>query len=433
MKNVGKTQKPKTKRKTICKRNTNLKTVTKYPNVKASHKPGGKNQDNIRHNEGNDDIVNDEETGSNGEHVNHVTIHSKVKTTHKNIDDKDNTVNDNGVVKSNTNKGKKKSKVNKPKFLAPLRKPTETEERSMIGKAMEMLVVSCMKKHVYKFDNKIRLQSDGGPIGLGLTGEIADCLMVKWDKLFLQKCKDIGIEVLMYSRFKDDIFISTLNVEKGTTLIDDKLVLDTNKRIEDEGKEDDVITMEIVRQIADKVNPMLKFTLDVPSQHEDGKIAVLDLKVNINESMNNRIDYEFYEKPTKNPKILQADSAINAASKRTILTQECLRRIRNTKVELGNDIRNKHLNEFMVKMKNSGQKKLYRRQILQSSLHAFEKMLEEDKNGTKPLFRDGKWNKENRMKSKENKKNNWYKNQTKSEIIYKSILFVPPTHLGVVF
>ena len=31
------------------------------------------------------------------------------------------------------------------------------------------------------------------------------------------------------------------------------------------------------------------------------------------------------------------------------------------------------------------------------------------------------------MKSKENKKNNWYKNLTKSEIIYKSILFVPPT------
>lgn len=54
-------------------------------------------------------------------------------------------------------------------------------------------------------------------------------------------------------------------------------------------------------------------------------------------------------------------------------------------------------------------------------------MLEEDNNGTKPLFRDRKWNKESRIQNKENKRHNWYKNMSNSEIIYKSILFVPPT------
>ena len=93
--------------------------------------------------------------------------------------------------------------------------------------------------------------------------------------------------------------------------------------------------MEIVRQVAELVNPMIKFTVDVPSYHEDNKIAVLDLEIKMNQEEVNRIDYEYFEKPTKNPKILMAESAINANSKRTILTQECLRRIRNTKVELG--------------------------------------------------------------------------------------------------
>ena len=102
-----------------------------------------------------------------------------------------------------------------------------------------------------------------------------------------------------------------------------------------------------------------------------------------------------------------AESAINAATKRTILTQECLRRIRNTKIELGTGVRNKHLSNFMIKMKNSGHKQNYRIQILKSSLNAFEKILEEDKNGTKPLFRDRNWNKEKRLQQKENKKNNW--------------------------
>ena len=132
------------------------------------------------------------------------------------------------------------------------------------------------------------------------------------------------------------------------------LVVDDEKKIEDESKCDDDITMEIIRQVAELVNPMIQFTIDVPSYHEGEKIAVLDLEIKLNKAMENRIDYEFFEKPTKNPKILLAESAINAGSKRTILTQECLRRIRNTKIELGDEVRNEHLNNFMLKMKNSG-------------------------------------------------------------------------------
>ena len=280
---------------------------------------------------------------------------------------------------------------------------------------------------MYKFRNKIRKQSDGGQIGLGLTGEIADCYMIEWDKQFIQKCKNIGINLSLYSRFKDDIFISATNLEKGTKLADEKLIVDIEKKKEDEGKNDDEITMEVIRQVAETVDPMIKFTIDVPSYHEDFKIPVLDLNIGMNRAKDNRIDYEFFEKPTRNPTILLAESAINASSKRTILTQECLRRIRNTKMELGMKVRNEHLNNFMVKMKNSGYSQKYRIQILNSALNAFEKMLEEDRNGTKPLYRNRNWNKENRIQSKENKGKNWYKNEKNSEKVYKSILFVPPT------
>ena len=122
--------------------------------------------------------------------------------------------------------------------------------------------------------------------------------------------------------------------------------------------------------------------------------------------MENRIDYKFFEKPTKNPKILLAESAINAGSKRTILTQECLRRIRNTKIELGDGVRYEHLNKFMLKMKNSGYKENYRIQILNSALSAFKKMVEEDKKGTKPLYRSRSWDINNRLESQENKRIN---------------------------
>ena len=94
------------------------------------------------------------------------------------------------------------------------------------------------------------------------------------------------------------------------------------------------------------------------------------------------------------------------AKKRTNLTQECLRRLRNTKKELGPEVQKIHLNNFMVKLKNSGYSQKFRTEILNSGLHAFEKMLEDDNSGAKPLYRSREWNKEERQASKIKKKFN---------------------------
>ena len=66
----------------------------------------------------------------------------------------------------------------------PKRNPTANEERRMFGKAFEIMLVTCLENHIYQFNNQIRIQAQGGPIGLKLTGEIADCLMIDWDKQY---------------------------------------------------------------------------------------------------------------------------------------------------------------------------------------------------------------------------------------------------------
>ena len=106
-----------------------------------------------------------------------------------------------------------------------------------------------MKNHVYRFENKIRLQSKGGPIGLALTGEVAECYMINWDKKFLKKAKNVGINLNVYSRFKDDILVAANNLKKGSKLVGDKLEVDMDKKILDEDKCDETLTMDIVRQI----------------------------------------------------------------------------------------------------------------------------------------------------------------------------------------
>ena len=77
----------------------------------------------------------------------------------------------------------------------------------------------------------------------------------------------------------------------------------------------------------------------------------------------------------------------------------------------------------------------YRKEILDSALNRFGKMLIEDRNGTKPLFRNRNWNLNERNDLKNRKKTNWFNNnkkklENKSEIVYKSVLFVPPTPRG---
>ena len=84
----------------------------------------------------------------------------------------------------------------------------------------------------------------------------------------------------------------------------------------------------------------------------------------------------------------------------------------------------------MLKLKNSGYKYKFRKEILDSGLKAYAKMIEDDKTNVKPLYRSRDWNSEERQLLKAKKKFNWW-NSSKSEIQYKSVLFVTPTPGGL--
>ena len=86
-----------------------------------------------------------------------------------------------------------------------------------------------------------------------------------------------------------------------------------------------------------------------------------------------------------------ADSAMPQDAKRNVLTKECLRRLRNTKQKLGPEVQNEHLSEFMRRMKKSGYSENYRLQIVKSAKEAYKKILIEDAEGSKPLYRSRNW------------------------------------------
>ena len=263
-----------------------------------------------------------------------------------------------------------------------------------------------------------------------ITGEIADCLMVDWDAKFLEKLKSFKLIPEVYTRFKDDIEIVIQSLEKGSKVDNGNIMIDETKKISDEERTDSKVTMDVIQELANSISPMIKLTVETPCNYKNGYMPVLDIQVKINKNEKNRIDFQYYEKPTKTPRVILANSALSFSKKRTILTQECLRVLRNTKLELGPEIQKKHLNFLMLKMKNSGYGQKFRREILDSGQKAFKKMIKDEKEGVKPMYRSRDYNKEERKKAKFNKRRNWW-NTKKSKIQYKNVLFVTPTPGGV--
>jgi hypothetical protein len=149
--------------------------------------------------------------------------------------------------------------------------------------AMKVTLLLIMENHMYTFDNKIKLQSRGGPIGLQLTGVLAQLFMVWWDREFEHKMKEIGLRLWMYKRYVDDVN-SIMSIPKmglrfdGSNLVEDEVAAE-----EDRLMEPDERAMRLFKSIADSIHTSIEMEIDCPSRHDDHKLPILDLKVWIEE------------------------------------------------------------------------------------------------------------------------------------------------------
>ena len=93
------------------------------------------------------------------------------------------------------------------------------------------------------------------------------------------------------------------------------------------------------------------------------------------------------------------------------LTQEAIRVLRNTSPAIGWERKAELLSDFSHGMKLSGYGERYRLTIIQSALAAWEKLVNQDKTGEKPLYRERQWKKEaigaRRRRKRTNGKISW--------------------------
>ena len=162
----------------------------------------------------------------------------------------------------------------KSKFNPPNRKPNPRELRTMVSLALRKGIIAVMKNHIYRFNEKIYLQKEGGPIGLQLTGAIARIFMLWWDREVKERINnamaDIDFQLHMYMRYVDDCNIICTALPTSSRLENGKVVIDHNRDHNDDEHEEppDKRTAEVIKEIANGICSFIKVEIDYPSTHK---------------------------------------------------------------------------------------------------------------------------------------------------------------------
>ena len=306
----------------------------------------------------------------------------------------------------------------------PARTPGHRQKKKMLGLTIACAVRTCIQNHLYKVGDKIFLQREGGPIGLELTGAVSRAFMWRWDKLYLEKAREAGIDIVLYERYVDDSNQVAAVPERGARYdrMTKRVVID--ERLEGIEEKEDERLARVLLDIANDILQCIQMEADWPSKNADNRLPILDMKVWVDNE--GTILYSHYEKPMSNKAVLNSKSAHPAACKRSVHTQEILRRMLNCSRRLNWDKETAPvISDYMLRMRKAGYRESYRKSMLVGALNIYEQKIKDDKDLRTPLFRDKCWKKEERRKEKLNKKKEW---ATKRGHI--APIFVPATPGG---
>ena len=204
---------------------------------------------------------------------------------------------------------------------------------------------------------------------MDITVELVKVFMTWWDKKMIRRLQELNINPILYKRYVDDINIAVNKVDDGYGYVGGNIVIQEGDDRND--IEVDKRTFDVIRRVGNEVHESIQLTADVATDHEDCKVPILDLKcwikeVEIDGSKNYTIMHEHYIKDMSSRAVIHRESALSLCSKRTILTQECLRVMMNCHELIGWDKIAEHLSYFMARMQAAGYDKSFRLQVVKS-------------------------------------------------------------------
>ena len=309
-------------------------------------------------------------------------------------------------------------------WIKALLQADDVMKRTLLAEAIMIVLELILQNHIYQFNNVIRKQKEGGPIGLDLTGVIAKIFMGWWDEQLLLKLQENRMVIKMYKRYVDDINMCVSCAIPGSRVIGHEIQVVEDRINEDECIDKDKRTLDIIQKLGETIHESIKLEYDIPSAHTDGKLPMLDLKIWIEKNSDNehKIIYEHYTKDVSSLLLTNARSAMAWKQKRTILTQQCLKIMLNCSPDLPWQQTAQHIEHFCHRMQSSGYDRRMKYEVVKSAINAYRLMKKDDEEGLKPMYRGRRHERTSRRKDKMSKRNNWF-----TDARNESVLFVPAT------
>ena len=277
--------------------------------------------------------------------------------------------------------------------------PNQTQLNKIQGLVAAELVNFLMSNHVYTVGDKIYKQTSGGPTGLDVSRILAGIAMYFFDIDLAKNIEEDNMQLNLHRRYMDDENI-VVDVEDVPGV--DRHVLETN-------------ISNRLKSIADQIFPnMFTVTVDFPTNHPDGKMPLLDLKVWVDHE-SNIIYHEHYRKPVSYRGIIWYESGIPMKMKSNIILNDGLRRLTNCSPDLDIDKKLFWLSELNLFMLQAGYNERYRRKMTNKIVGIYLNMLDKHLSGSNMYSNSMKRN-------KKDDKTSWFKN-----LGYKVAIQVPLT------
>ena len=288
-------------------------------------------------------------------------------------------------------------------WIVSKRNSSKVEKKALVAEVLANQCRVIMNNHVYTFGGKTYLQRGKGCIGDTGIGVIALLTMIWWSRKLKEKLNNVNIINELLKIFVDDVNGVFKPVKAGTEYINGELVYNEQKAERDKDIPEDEVTMEVVKEIANSIDSMIKMTIDIPSKNMNNKVPMLDVQAWIEQEENNKIFYQFFEKPTKTRFVISKDSAMPIKKKIETLSNEVFRRLHNTKHEISWEIKIEILEKFMKQLRASGYSEWDRYEILKSGVNRYEALRKKEMEGKRPFFRERNFQRNERDEEKAKK------------------------------
>ena len=186
----------------------------------------------------------------------------------------------------------------------------------------------------------------------------------------------------------------------------EKIVIDPVQP--DDDTQPDERLAKVLVDIANSIMKCIQMEADWPSKNSDKRLPILDMKTWTNQDGD--VVYAHYEKPVSSKTVLHSKSAHSSGCKRSVHTQEILRRMLNCSHILGwEEEAAPAVTEYMKRMKIAGYGERYRENVLKQALSTYDKKWKDHREGVRPIFRPKGYKKEKRKRQKEKKRRDWSK------------------------